>query len=140
MNTFFRLLKLDFLPRSTDLALLVLRVWLGLSMFILHGLGKFQNFSTLSGSFPDPLNVGSSTSLGLALLAEFFGSALLIIGAFTRLASVLLIGTMSVAAFIIHKATFTGEANGELALLYLAGYVTLFIAGGGRFALDQRMR
>lgn len=140
MNTLFRILKLDFIPRSTDIALLVLRIWLGLSMFILHGMGKFQKFSTLSGSFPDPLNVGSSTSLGLAILAEFVGSLLLIVGAFTRSASVLLIATMSVAAFIIHKATFTGEANGELALLYLAGYVTLFLAGGGRFALDERIR
>lgn len=140
MNTLFRLLKLDFIPRNADLALLVLRLWLGLSMFILHGMGKFQNFATLSGSFPDPLKVGSATSLSLALLAEFAGSILLMVGAFTRFASLLLIVTMSVAAFIIHKATFSGESSGELALLYLAGYVTLFIAGGGRFALDERIR
>lgn len=40
-------------------------------------------------------------------------------------------------AFLQNNGTLTGDKNGELAFIYLAGYVTLLFAGGGVFALDS---
>ena len=131
-----RLLKLDFVPRNPDFALLVLRVWLGLSMLILHGWGKLAGFSTIAGGFPDPLGVGSTTSLALAVFSEVLCSALLVLGLFTRLSAAVLAITMGTAFFLVHQATLSGANSGELAFVYLAGYVVLLIAGGGRYALD----
>ena len=65
-----RLLQLDFLPRSIDAGLLVLRLWLGLSLVILHGWSKLSGYSEMSAKFPDPLGIGSPTSLALAVFAE----------------------------------------------------------------------
>jgi putative oxidoreductase len=33
----------------------------------------------------------------------------------------------------------SGDHSGELAFIYLGGFVALFFAGGGRLSLDQRI-
>lgn len=140
MNRLLSLLRLDFLPRSVDLGLLVLRAWLGLSMSLLHGKGKLFGFSEMSAKFPDLLGIGSPASLALAVFAEVVCSVLLVLGLFTRLAALNLAITMSVAFFLAHKASLAaGPGSGELAFIYLAGFVTLLIAGGGRYSLDAKL-
>ena len=138
METFLRILRLDFLPSSADLALLSLRLWLGATLLFNHGLDKLLNFNEKSSSFPDPLGIGSTASLGLAVFAEVICSALLALGLLTRFAALGLVINMSVAFFIVHKAVLEmGPKSGELAFIYLAGFTTLLIAGSGRFSLDQ---
>ncbi|MCX8090475.1 MAG: DoxX family protein [Verrucomicrobiae bacterium] len=120
----------------THFALLVLRVWLGITMLSCHGYEKLVSFGKKADSFPDPLGVGHATSLALVVLAEFFGSLLLILGLLTRLGALVLAITMAVAFFAVHKGALSGPQSGELAFIYLAGYVTLFFAGPGRFSVD----
>jgi putative oxidoreductase len=120
-----------------DFGLLALRLWLGLSMLILHGWGKFQGFAEASKSFPDPLGVGSPVSLALAVFAEVVCAALLALGLATRLALILLIITMGVAFFVVHGGALTGDRSGELAFIYLGGFVTLLLTGPGRFSVDR---
>jgi putative oxidoreductase len=134
-----RILQFDFLPRSTDAGLLVLRLWLGLSLLGLHGWTKLTGFSEMSGKFPDPVGLGSSTSLALAIFAEVVCAILIAVGLFTRAAALTLIILMSVAFFVVHKGALSGPDSGELAFIYLAGFVTLFITGAGRFSFDARL-
>lgn len=138
MKILLRLLKLDFIPKNPDLALFVLRVWVGLSMLLLHGWGKAANFTTYV-EMTKPLVINPSVTLGLAVLAEAVASVFLVLGLFTRFAALGGLITMSVAFLVVHGTALSGEASGELAFLYLASYVTLFIAGGGRFALDRKI-
>lgn len=119
----------------TALGLLVLRVGVAGIMLLSHGLGKFQKFSELASSFPDPLGVGNQLSLTLAVGAEFFCSALVILGLLTRLACVPLIITMCVAAFIIHAADPWQKQ--EFAIMFLIPFVVILIAGPGKFSLDR---
>lgn len=139
MNKLLSLLRLDFLPRSADLGLLILRLWLGGALFWLHGKGKLLGFSKMSQKFADPLGVGMSNSLAMAVFAEVLCAILLAIGLFTRAAALVLAVTMGVAFFIVHNAILTGEMSGELAFVYLAGFVTILIAGPGRFSIDTAM-
>jgi putative oxidoreductase len=134
-----KILRLDFLPRSTDFALLALRIWIGLSMLLLHGWGKLTNFDATSEKFIDLFGLGQKFSLAMAVFGEAVCSALLVIGLFTRFAAASLLITMSVAFFLAHKAVLKGQGNGELAFIYLAVYFALFVAGGGRFSLDAKM-
>ncbi len=134
-----KFLHLNFIPRSTDFALLVLRVWLGLTLLLNHGLAKLTGFSELATKFPDPLGVGSTLSLVLAVLGEVVCAALLTVGAFTRFAAVGIAITMGVAFFMVHGGKLANPGSGELALIYLAGAVTLLLAGGGRFGLDRKL-
>ena len=131
-------LQLEFVPRSADVALLVLRVWLGLAMALLHGWGKLVNLISGSSKFPDILGIGPTPALALAVFAEFFCSILLILGLWTRLAALMLLITMSVAFFMAHGAKLSGQGNGELAFTYLAGYVVLLLAGAGKFSVDKK--
>ena len=117
----------------TSMALLVARLWFGLAMLFNHGLEKLGNFKEIVGTFPDPLGFGQEASLVLVICAEVLGSLLLAVGFMTRVAASVLVIDMFVAFLMIHKTAMSG---GELAFLYLAGYVTLVIAGGGLFSLD----
>ena len=115
--------------------LLLLRVGIGVFM-LTHGYGKLLNLmGSESIQFPDPLGVGGTASLSLAVFAEVFCSVLLILGAFTRIAAVPLLITMLVAAFIAHASDGFGKQ--ELPLIYAIIYVAILIAGPGKYAVDN---
>lgn len=137
MNGIVKFFQLNFIPRSADVALLVLRLWLGLTMLLNHGWGKFSGFGQMSAKFADPLGVGPVASLGLTVFAEVVAAALVSLGLFTRFASLVLIIELAVAFFKVHGHKLAGPGSGEMAFLYLAGFVVLFIAGGGRFSTDR---
>jgi putative oxidoreductase len=120
----------------THMALLVARLWFGLTMLFNHGFDKLAHFNEIVGTFPDPLRLGQEASLILVIMAEVVGALLLTVGLLTRVAAAVLVIDMFVAFLMVHKTALTGQASGELAFLYLAGYVTLVIAGGGLFSLD----
>lgn len=120
-----------------SLGLLFLRVSVGLIMLISHGWGKLMGFAANSSGFPDPLGVGNSTSMAMAIGAEVFCSIALVLGLATRLAAIPLIITMLVAAFIVHADDPWQKK--EFALMYLFPYVTLLIAGAGKFSLDAML-
>lgn len=118
-----------------DLGLLILRLAFGGIMLVAHGWPKLQNFSNLTGVFPDPIGVGSTMSLTLAVFAEFFCAIALTLGVMTRWVSIPLLVTMLVAAFIHHGADpFSVQ---EKAVLFAVPYLVFIITGGGRYSLDS---
>jgi putative oxidoreductase len=131
-----KFLRLEFIASSPDAGLLLLRLWLGLSMLWLHGWEKLMNLFAGKTTFLDPLGVGETTSFVLTVFAEAVCSVLLVIGLWTRWAAVILAFTMGVAFFIVNSANLKG--NGELAWLYLGGYLVLFAAGAGKFSVDRK--
>ena len=142
MKAILNLFRLNFLPGSPDLALLLLRVWVGAAMLLLHGWEKLKTFSTLKEKFSDPTGLGmpNSVALGLCVFAEVVCSVLLVFGFLTRFAALTSAINMGVVFFVVFKMElkFGVGGPGELGFLYLAAYVTLFIAGGGRFGFDNQ--
>lgn len=132
-----KILNLSFIPQSSSFGLLVLRASLGLSMLVLHGYDKLTHFSAKAGSFPALFGMPPNVNLGLAVFAEFFCSILLVLGFLTRFAALMLAITMAVAFFMAHKGALSGPGSGELALVYLVGYVTLLFTGAGRLSVDK---
>ena len=128
----------------THMALLVARLWFGLSMLFNHGFYKLAHYHDLVGTFQDPLRLGQEASLILVILAEVLGALLLTVGLMTRVAAAVLVIDMFVAFLMVNKTAMvgqggeilSGQGNGEMAFLYLAGFVLLAIAGGGLFSLD----
>lgn len=121
-------------PNSLNLALLLLRVSAGVFM-LTHGMGKL---STLFGggpiTFADPIGIGEPASLVLAVFAEVLCSILLIFGIATRFAAIPLLITMLVAAIIVHANDEFGRK--ELSLLYGVIYLSIALAGAGKFSVD----
>ena len=117
---------------GTSRLLLAARIVFG-ALMMTHGIAKWQHFATLSATFPDPLGLGSRTSLVLAIFAEVVCA----LGFITlyRLALVPMIFTMCVAFFSVHGGD--PFAAREPAMLYLSVFVLLWIAGPGRYAADN---
>jgi len=122
---------------AASAGLLILRVWVGLMMALGHGWGKLISFGERSAQFADPLGVGSAFSLGLTVFAEFFCSLAIVLGLLTRGAVIPLIITMLVAGLVIHGDDPWGRK--EMAMLFLAPFVTLLIAGPGKYSIDRLM-
>ena len=133
------LLRLSFIPSNWDFALLVLRIWIGGTLLLNHGWSKLANFSSMSSRFGDPLHIGHPASLALAVFAEVICSLLLIIGLAARFAALVIIIELGVAFVLVHHMKLSGPGNGELAFIYVAGLVTIFLAGAGRFSVDGKI-
>ena len=123
---------------TSSIGLLVLRVGMAGLLFCAHGWGKITHIAEYARSFPDPIHMGSTVSFWLVVFAEVFCSAFLALGLFTRVATIPIIGFLSVAFFIQHG--HDPWSKREMALVYLIPFVALFFTGPGKLALDAWIR
>jgi len=133
-----KLVALGFFPRSADCGLLLLRIWLGTTLFLGHGLEKIAHFNAMASHFPDPVHIGRVPSLLFALLSDAICSVLTIFGLATRLAALIIVINVGVAFSLVHHFRFTGPGGGELPWVYMGGYLALLFAGPGRFSVDGK--
>ena len=131
-------LQLKFIPASFDFGLLILRVWLGLSLFVKHGVEKLFGFQHMLSHFPDPIHIGPVPSLIWATLADGICSLLVIIGLFTRLGSAIIVINLLVVFGILHGFSFMQD-HAQLVYVYLGGYLAIFFAGPGKYSVDKRL-
>ncbi|GER60251.1 DoxX family protein [Patiriisocius marinus] len=117
------------------IGLLFLRVAFS-GMMLTHGIPKLMKLVQGNMEFGDPIGIGSVPSFILTVIAEAICPLLIIIGYRTRFASVPVIITMAVAAFIVHGADPLGTK--EKALLYLFGFVAVALLGPGKHSVDRK--
>jgi putative oxidoreductase len=136
------------LARGRDLALLATRLAAGWFM-LLHGLQKlqppggttpFQHLLAALGNVPFPGVTGA-----VLPWVEVTGGALLLAGALTRIAAIVLGCEMAIIIGLVKLTDLHASlrvplgspgASTELEFLYLAGLVTLFLLGPGRLSID----
>ena len=136
MSRFTSLVRADWLPRYPDLGLLVLRLWVGSSLILLHGVGKVERLLSGEATFRSVFGLDPVLSLSLAVLGEVIAPALLLVGLGTRWAALLAAITMATAFVVGHDAALSGERSGELAFAYLGSLLAILFAGPGRLSLD----
>ena len=130
---------LRFLDRLQPLALLVLRIVLGIIM-IAHGYPKV--FGGLSEHVHHVSNLGLPGWLAYcSAAAEFFGGILLLLGLFTRIAALAILINMSVAIWKVHwKNGLLGNGGYQFPLALAAIAFALIFLGAGPIALDSIRR
>jgi putative oxidoreductase len=121
-----------------DIGLLVLRVGFAVVVIWRHGYPHLLGLMNTPDQFFDPIGLGATTSLVLATFAEFLCAGLLALGWLSRWCCLILTVNFVVIVFVLHELGVPGD-RGELALLYLIAFATLFFTGPGRFSLDQRL-
>lgn len=138
-NRMKRILGTSLFPPATDLAVLVLRVVVGTSLFLRHGVEKLVGFSAMASHFPDPIHIGATASLVVALISDSICSLLVAIGLATRWTALFIFCNIAVAWAFVHHFQFFGRSgdHGELIVIYLAVMAALFLTGGGKFSLDH---
>ncbi len=120
---------------KNDIGLALLRIAPSV-MMLTHGIPKFQKLLGGDFEFGDPIGLGASPSLFLAVIGEFVCPILVILGFKTRWAAVPTAITMLVAVFVVHSADpFPVK---EKALLYLAFFIGIIILGPGRYSIDKK--
>ncbi|APQ18705.1 DoxX family protein [Maribacter hydrothermalis] len=122
-------------PLLKDIGLVFFRIAIS-GMMLTHGLPKFQKLISGDFQFGDPIGIGATPSLFLAVIGEFICPILVIIGFKTRLSAIPTAITMAVAAFIAHGADDFGTK--EKALLYLVSFITIILVGPGKFSVDRK--
>lgn len=141
MKLLFRIMTHGILgnAKTVDVGLAVLRIIVGLAFMTV-----FEKFLPKDGVWgPQQWFVDDVANMGfplpvvfawLAVLSEFFGGLLLILGCACRYAALSNCIVTGVAAFVYHEAD-VGQ-SGLTATVFFAMCVTLMIAGPGRFSID----
>jgi putative oxidoreductase len=133
-----KLLTLEFLPRNSDLALLLLRVGFGVSIMWLHGWGKLTKVLSGDLGFADPVGLGGPATAIIAVFAEFICPAFVVLGLWTRFACIIPAATMGVIVGVVSHFNIATGKGSELALLYFAGFFAILIAGPGKYSFDKK--
>jgi putative oxidoreductase len=129
-----KLLSTYYSANAFNAAMLLFRLGIGILMMN-HGYNKLVHFGEYQKDFMNFLGMGSTFSLALTVFAEFFCSMFLILGLFTRPAALALVICMGVALFKAHHYEIFDK--GEMAALYLIGYVLLLLLGPGKISVDS---
>jgi putative oxidoreductase len=129
-----KLLSTNYSAGAFNTAMLLLRITAGILMLMI-GYDKLVHFQEHIPKMINFMGIGQKVSLILVIFAEFFCSAILIIGLFTRFACIPLIITMCVALFKVHNTDFFGD--GQTATLFLACFVAILLVGPGKISVDS---
>jgi putative oxidoreductase len=129
-----KLLSTNYSAGAFNTAILLLRLTAGVLMLMI-GYDKLVHFQEHIPKMINFMGIGQKVSLTLVVFAEFFCSAILIIGLFTRFACIPLIVTMCVALFKVHHADFFGD--GQTATLFLGCFIALLLVGPGKISVDS---
>jgi putative oxidoreductase len=128
-----KLMSTNYSAGAFNVAMLLLRLIVGM-LIMKHGYDKLVHFSQYQSKFMNFMGIGQTASLALVVFAEFFCGLFLILGLFTRLASIPLFITMFVVIFKVTNWDVFGE--GESATLYAMAFLTIMLLGPGKVSVD----
>jgi putative oxidoreductase len=127
-----KLLSIKYSAGAFNTALLILRLVAGIWM-LQHGYEKLTQFDKTAEGMINFLGIGQKASTVLVIFSEFFCSCFLILGLFTRFATIPLIITMVVAMWKMHHNDYLGESDISL---FIACYLAILLLGPGKISID----
>lgn len=128
-----KLMSTNYTAGAFNAATLFLRLFAGI-LLMNHGYGKLTNFSGTASHMPHFLGMSGNVTAALVIFAEFFCSLFVILGLFTRMASLVIIINMGYALAVVHN--WKVFEAGETAALYLGAFIVLLILGPGKVSVD----
>lgn len=129
---------------TAHIALLMVRIQIGLTLFCMSGLPKLTHFSAQG----DPLHLGALAAPAMLYAAFALGvcSLLVVAGLATRYAAFFATVSLAVTFFVIERGPLTTDpfspghdTHPEVTFLYMVMFLAVIFTGPGRFSLDQRL-
>ena len=127
------------LPFNPDLALLLLRVVLGIVMLV-HGVPKLLHFGGVAQGFAGMGIPAPTLAAVFAAIAEAVGGLFMLLGIATDIFGVLFAIDMLGAIVFVHwsKGFSAGNGGWEFPLVLLTMALTVALAGPGRYSAGSR--
>ncbi len=120
-----------------DSALLFFRAGAGLGMIHTHGMKKVIDFQAEVASIPDPLGIGGYPSAVVAVLINIVCAGLVVMGFFTRLNALLILGLTLMGLLVVHAADPWPVR--DVPYMYSLAFGLILLLGAGRYSLDQQL-
>ena len=122
--------------RFIDRAILFLRLFVGV-LIALHIIDKLQTYNFVLTGYPALLFNSSWATFVIFTALEALFAVMIILGYGTRFAAFVMALGMFVEIFIIFPSL--GWLGVERQILYIGIYITLVVAGSGRYGLEYRL-
>lgn len=128
------------IPYNLDLALLILRLALGI-VLLYHGIPKLLHFSATVGGFQTIGLPAPSISAAFALLAEVVGGILVLLGVAVDIAAILVMIDMLGAITLVHWSNGFdfGKGGWEHPFTVLVMALVLALAGPGQLSVGKQV-
>jgi putative oxidoreductase len=120
--------------RRLDTGLLLLRLLAGFALLRVHGWEKIAHYQEELRSIPDPFGLGAEVNLAIAIFSDVCCAILIMLGLFTRLASLSILGTTLVGLFFVHFHDAWHDK--DVPLVYSIMFGVILMLGPGRYSLD----
>jgi putative oxidoreductase len=144
-----RFVSFSFLRTNFDVALLVLRIGIGINIFLKHGWEKIIYYNFMGANFFDPLHIGHYTTFNMAFFSDAICSLLILVGFGTRWCCAycffLIFGAWDLRHHFLYFNPPPGApdhlagSHGELIVVLLVALLVMFISGPGRYSIDARL-
>ncbi|HZH66854.1 MAG TPA: DoxX family protein [Flavisolibacter sp.] len=138
MNRLFQHIISVFHSTTTfDFAILVFRVALSLELMVVHGLKKVGINVAEAEKIPNPLHLNEFINNTFAISANLFFPVLVVLGLFTRIAILPILGVTLTGYFVVHwHDPFLVK---DIPFMYSLSYLLILVVGPGRYSVDYFM-
>jgi putative oxidoreductase len=120
--------------RLLDTGLLLFRLLAGFALLRVHGWEKVAYYEAELRSIPDPFGLGGEVNLSIAIFSDVFCALLVMLGLFTRLASLSILGTTLVGLLFVHFNDAWHDK--DVPLVYSIMFGIILLLGPGKYSLD----
>jgi putative oxidoreductase len=120
--------------RLLETGLLLFRLLAGFALLRVHGWEKVAYYEAELRSIPDPFGLGGGVNVAIAIFSDVFCALLVMLGLFTRLASLPILGTTLVGLLFVHiNDPWHGR---DVPLVYSIMFLVILLLGPGKYSLD----
>jgi putative oxidoreductase len=117
-----------------DAGLLLFRLLAGFALLRVHGWEKLAQYKEELRFIPDPFGLGGEVNLAIAIFSDVCCAVLVMLGLFTRLASLAIVSTTLVGLFFVHFHDAWHDK--DVPLVYSIMFGVILLLGAGKYSLD----
>lgn len=115
-------------------SMLVFRIAVSVELMVAHGLKKIGVGVAEAEQVPNPLALPDALNQSVAVAANLFFPWLIIVGLFTRLAALPILGVTLTGYFVVHWNDSLLEK--DMPFMYSIAYLLLLVIGPGKYSAD----
>jgi putative oxidoreductase len=138
MKTFKRINNFNDNLLSFDYGMLFFRISVSIQLMVVHGLKKIGIGTGTVETVPNPFNLTVEFNQFFAIAANLIFPLFVIIGWYTRLATIPILSVTLIGYFVVHW----GDALlvSDIPFMYSVAFLFIAFCGAGKFSLDKIFR